>query len=112
MQRMSSLPDHFTRCALCNKPYGQTRAALVDDTPARSVFHITCAECNVATLVFVSAGQFGIVSFGILTDLHRQEARRALSSDAITTDHVLTVHTFLKTFTGGMQELVASHSPK
>ena len=72
----------------------------------RTTLHLICDECGAATIVFVSLGQFGVVSLGMLTDLEQGEAKRVFQGEAVTSDHVIEAHQFLKNYEGGVEALL------
>ncbi len=79
---------------------------VLDEDDKRVTLHMTCTHCSVASIVFVSTGQFGIVSFGMLTDLEQSEAKQSFRGEAISSDHVIEAHQFLKQYTGGIEALI------
>lgn len=98
--------EHLVKCPVCNKKYPNNKALLLDEEEFKSTFHLTCDYCKASTLVFISSGQFGIVSLGMMTDLERDEARRLFKNEAITTDQVLKVHQFFKKFDGNLRDII------
>lgn len=94
------------RCSVCNHKHETTKALLLEEQDGQTTFHLTCASCGVSTVVFVSTSQFGVVSMGILTDLEDDEVRSLFGNEAISSDQVLDVHTFLKEFKGGVKEFI------
>lgn len=94
------------RCPMCDKKYQPAKVLVLDEDEARTTIHLTCGGCGVASMVFVSLGQFGITSLGLLTDLKREEAREVFQQHTISTDQVLEVHQFLKNYTGGVEGLL------
>ena len=79
---------------------------VLDEDEKRTTLHLSCSACNASSIVFVSTGQFGVVSLGMLTDLEQGEAKRVFRGEAISTDQVLEVHQFLKHYQGGIDELI------
>ncbi len=88
--------EHLTKCPLCGKKYHFSKALILDEGEERTTFHLTCESCQTSTLVFVSMGQFGIVSLGMITDLDRSEVKQLFKNEAISADQVLEVHDFMK----------------
>ena len=84
------------RCPVCNKKYRPAKMMVLDEDDKRTTLHLTCDACGASTIVFVSTGQFGVVSLGMLTDVERDEARKVFQGEVISSDHVLEAHTFLK----------------
>ncbi len=94
------------RCPVCNKKYRQALMLVLDEDDKRTTLHLSCADCGASSMVFVSMGQFGIVSLGVLTDLEQSEARAVFSGEAISADQVIEAHQFLKQYTGGVEALI------
>jgi hypothetical protein len=97
----------FVRCPVCNKKYRPAKMLVIDEDDKRTTFHMTCEGCRAATIVFVSLGQLGVVSLGILTDLEQSEAKHVFQGEAVTSDNVIEVHQFLKNYTGGVEALIS-----
>lgn len=79
---------------------------VIDEDDKRTTLHMTCEGCSASTIVFVSLGQFGVVTLGTLTDLEQSEARQVFSGEAVSTDNVIQVHQFLKHYEGGVEALI------
>ena len=79
---------------------------VVDEDDKRTTLHMTCESCGASSMIFVSLGQFGAISLGVLTDLEQSEAKRIYQSEAISTDQVIEVHQFLKQYDGGIEALI------
>ncbi|MDP3957409.1 MAG: hypothetical protein Q8Q10_02815 [bacterium] len=94
------------RCPVCNKKYRMTKMLVLDEDDKRTTLHITCEGCGAASMVFISMGQFGVVSLGLLTDLKQNEARQVFQGEAISSDQVIEAHQFLKQHTGGVEALI------
>jgi len=83
-----------------------TKMLVLDEDDKRTTLHITCEGCGAASMVFISMGQFGVVSLGLLTDLKQNEARQVFQGEAISSDQVIEAHQFLKQYTGGVEEFI------
>ncbi|HWQ60232.1 MAG TPA: hypothetical protein VN420_03720 [Candidatus Fimivivens sp.] len=92
------------RCPVCQKKYDPGKVILLSEDDRKTVLHIACEACGISSLVFVSLGKMGAVSFGILTDLSREEIREYYGSEPVSIDDTLAVHRFLKGFRGGVRE--------
>ncbi len=94
------------RCPVCNKKYRSTKMLVIDEDDKRTTLHMSCEGCGDSTIVFVSMGQFGVVTLGTLTDLEQSEARRVFQGEAVTTDNVIEAHQFLKHYEGGVEAFI------
>lgn len=79
---------------------------VLDEDEKRTTLHLVCEGCGAASMVFVSMGQFGVVSLGLLTDLKQSEARAVFLGDVVSTDQVIEAHQFLKHYTGGIEAFI------
>ena len=80
---------------------------VIDESDKRTTLHMTCEGCNASTIVYVSLGQFGVVTVGTLTDLEQSEARQVFKEEAVSSNNVIEAHQFLKNYQGGIEELIA-----
>jgi transcription elongation factor Elf1 len=94
------------RCPVCNKKYRSTQMLVIDEDDKRTTLHMSCEGCSASTIVFVSLGQFGVVTLGTLTDLEQSEARKVFQGEAVSTDNVIEAHQFLKHYTGGVEAFI------
>lgn len=94
------------RCPVCNKKYRSTKMLVIDEDDKRTTLHMTCESCSASTIVFVSLGQFGVVTLGTLTDLEQSEARAVFSGEAVSADNVIEAHQFLKNYQGGVEAFI------
>jgi len=92
------------RCPVCQKKYDPGKVVLLSEDDRKTVLHIACESCGISSLVFVSLGKMGAVSFGTLTDLGREEIRKFYGNDPVSIDDTLAAHRFLKGFRGGVGE--------
>ena len=86
--------QHLSVCPACAKRHENTKAILLHSDSQRSMLHLTCSNCHISMLVFVSFGQGGFMTFATPTDLGKDEAKRALSGSAISVDEVLRAYEF------------------
>lgn len=98
--------EHLTKCPHCSRKYRFNKALVLDEEDDRTTFHLTCDNCQISTLVFVTAGQYGIVSLGIVTDLDRNEARYLFRNEAISADQVIDAHQLLSRDGVSVQDLI------
>ncbi|MBI2439065.1 MAG: hypothetical protein HYV45_00450 [Candidatus Moranbacteria bacterium] len=91
------------RCPVCNKKYRSMKMLVLDEDDKKTTLHLSCEGCKASSIVFVSMGQFGVVSLGFLTDLKQSEAKTVFSEEVVSTDQVIEAHQFLKQYTGGVE---------
>ncbi|HMN19702.1 MAG TPA: hypothetical protein PKA31_03870 [Candidatus Moranbacteria bacterium] len=96
--------EHLSVCPACAKRHGSTKALLLHSDQQRSMLHMTCANCHISMLVFVSFGQGGLLSFAVPTDLGKEEAQKVLSSSPISIDEVLKAHTVFTHKVGALKK--------
>lgn len=88
--------EHLTKCPLCQKEYGKFNFTVLDQTREKTRLHLKCDYCESASLVFVIANQNGILSLGMVTDVTKEEAQRALNKEPVSQDDVMTIYEHLK----------------
>jgi transcription elongation factor Elf1 len=98
--------ESLVKCPICNKKYGQAKVLVLEEESNKTTLHVTCENCKISSLVFVSSGKLGIVSLGMLTDINREEARNLFKGEAISTDQVIEVHEYFKNGKGKISEFV------
>jgi hypothetical protein len=98
--------DNLAKCPICSKKYGQTKILVLEEEMDKTTLHVTCENCKISSLVFISSGKMGIVSLGMLTDLTREEARNLFKNEEISADNVIEVHEYLKNFKGEISEFI------
>lgn len=91
------------RCPVCNKKYRKNCMLVLEEDEKRTTLHLACESCGAASMVFVSMGQFGVVSLGLLTDLKQSEVQSVFLGDVVSTDTVIEAHQFLKDYSGGIE---------
>ena len=106
MKPMIQNLKHLTKCPGCDKTNSHTKALVLDEDSNKTTLHITCDMCKVSTLIFVSSGKTGIVSFGMMTDLSRNEVKKLFKTEAVSVDQVIEIHEFLKEFNGSIKEFL------
>lgn len=96
----------LVRCMVCNKKHRPRKMLVLEEDDKRTALHLSCDVCGTSSLVFLSQGQLGIVSLGMMTDLEQGEARRMYQGVPVSTDEVLEIHQALKGFKGDIQDLL------
>lgn len=101
-------PDRFGKCPICSAEYGQTPFRVIDERDGQSRLHVTCTQCATSLFVVVHFGQYGMVTYGMPTDLLAHEVSELTLRDPISMDEVIDVHECLKKFTGSTKYLLSS----
>ncbi len=94
------------KCPICGTKCRFSETLVLAEEKDKSILHLTCRECKTSVLIFVSAGKYGVASLKVITDLNRQEVKRLLQREAISTDQVIEVHQFLKNFKGKVRDFI------
>ena len=83
---------NLTRCSVCKAKYNHSQTIILKEDADRKIFYSTCNKCGTAMLTFVSEGQRGLVSVGMISDLTRQEIGVLFEKQPIKIDSVLDVY--------------------
>lgn len=95
----------MVRCMVCNKKHQPKAMVVLEEDEKRTALHLSCDGCGTASLVFLSLGQFGVMSVGVLTDLEHEEARTLYRAEEVSSDDVIDTHQFLKAYKGDISAL-------
>ncbi len=98
---------HFTKCPLCESPYRTARFSVLQQEAERTLVHVTCPSCKTGVLLSLLRGESGTMCVGGITDLHADEAHRAMLP-SLTPNEVLDVYTFLNTSDITLMDFVQS----
>jgi hypothetical protein len=98
--------DLLAKCAACEEIFTQEDILVLEEGEQRSVFHATCQACKSATMIYLSAGNGGVMSVGVVTDLDRDEVEKMFQDPAVNTDEVIAMHEVISANEGGMAELL------
>ena len=106
MKSLAENASQFIKCPICGVKYRFSEALVLAEEEMKSVLHLTCGRCGTSTLIFISAGKFGIASLRVITDLSAPEAEKLFQSEIVSTDQVIEVHQFLKNFKGEVKDFI------
>jgi hypothetical protein len=106
MQSLVNNLESITKCPVCNTDHKYLKALIVKEENEKTIVHVTCNKCKTASLLFVAASKIGIVSVGVLTDLSESELKDFFGGDAVSSDCVIEVHKFLKSYKGGAKGFI------
>lgn len=70
------------------------------------MFYADCARCKSSSLIMVSAGQMGIASLGMATDLERDELEERLSNKSISADEIIDIYQYASGQEGNLISLI------
>ena len=107
MQYKHNSSDSFTRCSFCGREIARDKMILLDEQDQKTVLHMTCKQCNTATLVFIynnNAG--GSMGMGIATDMDHLEVVSKLGESPVSTDEVISVHKLLSNYKGNSVDFI------
>jgi transcription elongation factor Elf1 len=96
----------LVRCLVCNKSQSSRKVIVLDEQERKTTLHVVCDQCGGASLVYLTLGQMGVVSLGVMTDLEQSEAKRLYQGDPLTSQDVFATHQYLKEYQGDIQDLI------
>lgn len=85
----------ITSCPMCHATYKPAEARILDETNGRHLLHIECKKCGNSVLALVTAGERGISSIGLITDLTASDTLRFKDSFGVVIDDVIGIHELL-----------------
>lgn len=106
MQHIQDSLDSLTRCSFCGREIVQDKMILLDERDQRTVLHVTCKQCNTATLVFISNNNAGSVGMGIATDMDHLEAASKFGGSPVSADEVIEAYKFMSDYKGNFADFI------
>ena len=85
----------ISRCPVCNNKHRPIEAKILEEKEDARLIYIKCRFCQASVLAVILAGNVGIISLGIVTDLDSDEVLKFKARSGVTSDDVLEVHQFL-----------------
>jgi len=79
----------ISNCPVCKAVYYPSEINIIDEKENAHLLHLQCRKCKNNLLVLIVAGQRGINSVGLLTDLQSHETMKFLESHPVCADEVL-----------------------
>ena len=102
---LSHLPEGglkiISHCPICHFKYDPLEARVLSENREAHLIYFKCRQCSAAILALILANNFGLSSFGLLTDLDGSEIMRIKDSDAIKSDDVLAAYQLLNSPAAG-----------
>ncbi len=82
---------------VCKLELDESNAYIINENEFNVYFHIDCPKCKSSSIIGISNILHPhITSFGILTDLTKQDFKRLDKIEQLTPDDVLTYHLYAK----------------
>lgn len=106
MQHIKNSSDYLTRCSFCGREISQDKMILLDERDRKTVLHVTCKQCNTATLVFISNNNAESVGMGIATDMDHFEVASKFGGSPVSADEVIAVHKFISGYKGNFGDFI------
>lgn len=88
-------PTLITHCPVCNLRFNPLEARVLEEGEDSHLVYIKCRHCQAAILALIVAGNLGISSIGLVTDLAGDDVLKFKSAKAISCDDVIEAHQFL-----------------
>lgn len=82
----------ITACPFCDSQYGGRAARVLAAKDDAHVVHIECTRCGGAIVALILAQGIGAESFGIMTDLRRNEVEKFSRGSSVTVDDAIALH--------------------
>jgi len=91
-RKKSDKIDFLARCSVCDSDLDPSLTINLDESDEKTMVHVTCPECNSASIVFLSNNQAGLLSVGVATDLDSSEVRDKFKRGPISADEIIDLH--------------------
>lgn len=78
-----------SRCPLCNAGYRMEDASTVESSEDASMIYVECARCKSNIVAVVAMSGMGIISFGMVTDMTREDLERFRNSASMGSNELL-----------------------
>lgn len=89
------------RCPICSVKYKPVNAQVLNEREDLTMAHVDCARCKSSVILAIMSTKMGLVTtMGMITDLTKQDIKRASSASVITTDDVIKLHKRLEQSSG------------
>ncbi len=84
------------KCPVCEVSQEDLKSMPVGHSEDRMIMHVQCTKCNSAIMVFITQNDVGMMTFGVMVDVHDTEAGEMFSQNPINDDDVINVHRYLQ----------------
>jgi len=84
-------------CPLCNTSFFPEKASVIDESNSSWLLHTTCSQCASSIVSLMLVGDIGISSFGLLTDLTKDEIEKFRFTKPINEDNLIDLYKSLYT---------------
>lgn len=92
-----------TYCYRCRTPFKGASSRVVASSDSAALVHLVCPKCGTELLAAFTLG--GSLATSIRTDLKSNEVAKFFESPSISSDDLLNLHAFLKSFGGDFKDL-------
>jgi len=82
-------------CPLCNASFYPEKASVIDESNTSWLLHTTCSQCASSIVSLMLVGDIGISSFGLLTDLTKEEIEKFRLVETVNEDDLLDLYQLL-----------------
>ena len=86
MKNRNNNLDFLSKCSACGDEIGADALTVLEEGAQKTILHATCPKCQTSSIFFLSNNQMGMVTFGMVTDLDRQEVGHKFSKKAVSVD--------------------------
>ncbi|MDP3685352.1 MAG: hypothetical protein Q8R32_00805 [bacterium] len=78
-----------SRCPLCNAGYRMEDASTLESAEDASMIYIECARCKSSIVAIVAMSGVGVISFGMVTDMTREDVERFRAASSMNSNELL-----------------------
>ncbi len=81
-------------CPVCNAQSDELTVSSIGSTRDRAIMHIACEKCQHKVMAYSAESEAGMVTFGMMTDMHAHEALDMMQQKAIDSDDVIAAYRY------------------
>jgi len=79
-------------CPLCNNSFLPDQATVIEETHDSWLLHTNCNKCSSSIILMVLVSEIGVSSFGLVTDLTKEDVVKYKKSEAINSNNLIDLY--------------------
>ena len=88
-------PPLISHCPVCGIKFNPLEAKVIREGNSAHLIYIKCRHCQASLLALISAGNLGISSVGLVSDLSSEDAVKFQDFPNVSFDDVIEAHQYL-----------------